>query len=715
MNTTSRVVSNLIFCIQILLLFLIFVEDRISLPPVLQLAGRMHPLILHIPIGVVIFLIVLILFAPKAESAHSDTVIQIGLLLTSGSASVAALFGFFLSLQGEYGGDTLEQHKISGVILSWLCYILLLLYNSRVKRIWFLSLGAVSACALLLAGHTGSILTHGENFLFGPMSEPAVALTAENASAYHYAVAPILERKCYSCHNESKAKGRLVMTDIDRFKAGGENGRPWVEGDPEQSRMIKAFYLPLEHDEHMPPDGKPQLTIIEIEVLKAWIKSGADFDKKLGDFPDGDTLKVMIADLVSQQPVQETEKVYSFEMASEDVIEKMNTPFVSVSALYLNSPALRAEFYVRKEFDVKSLQQLKEIENQLVSLSLSKMPVTDADLSIVSNFQNLETLNLNFTKVTGEGLHFLNELKSLKSLSLSGTDVSARHLEPILKLPELRQLYAWSTNVNVDQRDSLSKKYPDVSIWLTQFSDQSVLRLSKPMLVNEGVIQQGEDIVFRHPMPGVTIRYTTDGSIPDSLNSAVYDDPFRFTKTTVVKAKGCKDGWFCSDMMEAICYVRGKTPDELVLINSPDPQYPGEGVQSLTDGRKGVADVLKEPSWLGYRKAPFAVGVTFRGKAPELNEIVLSYARNVGGYSLPPKEIEIWAGEDEKTVKLIKKFTPEQPKENGPLKVDLLSIPIPKSSYNYYKVVAAQVPQLPQWHNGKGERSWVFIDEIFFY
>ena len=92
------------------------------------------------------------------------------------------------------------------------------------------------------------------------------------------------------------------MTSEDQFRAGGENGKPWVEGKPMESRMIKAFYLPINHDEHMPPDGKPQLTKIEVETLKAWIRSGADFEKKLNQFPDGDSLKFVVASLVADQP-----------------------------------------------------------------------------------------------------------------------------------------------------------------------------------------------------------------------------------------------------------------------------------------------------------------------------------------------------------------------------------------------------------------------------
>ncbi|MBA4057923.1 MAG: peptidylprolyl isomerase, partial [Marivirga sp.] len=381
MDKLNRVVLNFIFCIQVLLLFLLFVEDSISLPAWLQVAGRMHPLILHLPIGIMIFLVVLVLVQKEFDRSAARQIIQTGLLLTSLSASLAALFGFFLSLQSDYGADVLMRHKVSGVLLSFLCYAVLLWFNANQRKSVFFGLGVITVFTLVFTGHTGSVLTHGDNFLFAPISEPEVILTAENASVYKYAVEPILERKCFSCHNESKAKGKLVMTSIEKFVAGGENGKPWIEGNPSESRMIKAFYLPLDHDEHMPPDGKPQLTQFEIATLKAWIKSGADFEKKMAELPDGDSLKFMVTSIAASQQAQPEQEVYDFDAASEDVISKLNTPFRTVFPLYQNSPALQADFFVRKSFDVKALEELKTVAEQLVVLNLSKMPVTDKDLS----------------------------------------------------------------------------------------------------------------------------------------------------------------------------------------------------------------------------------------------------------------------------------------------------------------------------------------------
>ena len=62
MERISRIGINIIFCIQVLLIFLLLVEDKVQLPAWLQVAGRMHPIVLHLPIGILIFIVLLTLF-----------------------------------------------------------------------------------------------------------------------------------------------------------------------------------------------------------------------------------------------------------------------------------------------------------------------------------------------------------------------------------------------------------------------------------------------------------------------------------------------------------------------------------------------------------------------------------------------------------------------------------------------------------------------------
>ena len=709
-----RITLNIIFCIQILLLFLLFAADRIDLPAWLQVAGRLHPLVLHLPIGFLIFLAMMFFFRNQIESNSFQQMVGIGLLITSFFASIAALFGFFLSLQDDYGSNILTQHKVTGVVLSWFCYLMVLLQSSNGMKKSLYGLGGVTLVLLVVVGHTGAVLTHGQNFVFAPISAKE-ALTADNASVYEFAVQPILDQKCFSCHNESKAKGGLVMTSIDKFKEGGKNGKAFVEGNPRESRMIKAFHLPLSHDEHMPPDGKPQLTPIEISTIEAWISSGADFEKKLNQFADGDSLKFIVASFSAAKTETSTvQKNYSFDAASPDVVEELNTPFRSVFPLYRESPALQADFFLKESFDPKFLSELKKVADQMVILNLSKMPVTNGDLDVIGSFTNLEILNLNFTAIDGKGLASLTRLQNLRSLSVAGTPVTAADLEPVLSLPRLSHLYAWNTRLKDSEIETLSKKYPNVEISGNLFTDNEILRLDKPRVENDGVIGQGELIALKHSMPDVEIRISRDGSEPDSTKSELYEKAFSLDKSIVLKARACKDGWFCSDVLTQSCFVEGIDPAEVELLGAADKQYPGSGAAGLHDNQKGFADILKEPSWLGYREAPFSALFDF-GNPMGIKSVVISHARNIGGFVFPPQEVQVWGGNTRTDMELITDVKPVQPTGYVSTGVVPLSISVPTVSYRYYKLVAKPVAKLPSWHNSKGEKGWFFVDEVFFY
>ena len=154
-------------------------------------------------------------------------------------------------------------------------------------------------------------------------------------------------------------------------------------------------------------------------------------------------------------------------------------------------------------------------------------------------------------------------------------------------------------------------------------------------------------------MPGVTIRISKDSSDPDSVKAEVYKEPFAINESMVLKARACKDGWYCSDILEVTCFVEGIAPAHVELLSPADKQYPGKGAPGLTDLQKGFADIFKEPSWLGYRSEPFSAAFDFETRM-SLKEIVISYGKNIGGFIFPPDEVEIWAGDDKKNLKLTK-------------------------------------------------------------
>ena len=112
---------NITFALNCLLLFLLLFENRLSIPVWLQVAGRMHPLILHFPVTLVIlYAVTTLIFAFKKNSKDDSykSTTDILLLLAALSSAVTALAGLFLSREEGYDAEALLWHKWSGVAVA---------------------------------------------------------------------------------------------------------------------------------------------------------------------------------------------------------------------------------------------------------------------------------------------------------------------------------------------------------------------------------------------------------------------------------------------------------------------------------------------------------------------------------------------------------------------------------------------------------------------
>src|SRR5690606_36504476 len=149
----------------------------------------------------------------------------------------------------------------------------------------------VSLILLVCVGHFGATLTHGDNFVLAPLNNgDSGALDVQNAVLFEDAILPILETKCMGCHNGNKPKGGLVLADTASSLAGGKNGKLYDAGAPLASLFVERLLLDVSHKHRMPPKGKPQLTDGELELLQAWVVSGAKFNVPLSALAESDSL-----------------------------------------------------------------------------------------------------------------------------------------------------------------------------------------------------------------------------------------------------------------------------------------------------------------------------------------------------------------------------------------------------------------------------------------
>jgi uncharacterized membrane protein len=263
-----------------------------------QFLGRLHPMIVHFPIGILFIAFVLELFTLRKKNQDLRSAINLLLILGTASAIAAIIFGLFLKAQDQYSGSTLAIHQWTGIATALLALATVSLHRAMMRsnkthllKIYRTVL-VFTVISLTVAGHYGASLTHGSDFLSSVLpwnnglgnsdfdiaqfnDQGAVAVLQPNQVAdLNLEVRSIFAHNCYKCHSSEKIKGELRLDKKVFVMKGGESGPILTPGHPEESEMIRRLELPRDDEESMPPKGKT-LSSKEIATLKFWIEMGA--------------------------------------------------------------------------------------------------------------------------------------------------------------------------------------------------------------------------------------------------------------------------------------------------------------------------------------------------------------------------------------------------------------------------------------------------------
>lgn len=104
----------------------------------------------------------------------------------------------------------------------------------------------------------------------------AIALGADD-HLFRERVAPVLEKRCISCHSETSTKGGLNLTTaVGAFKGGG-SGPAVVPGKPEESVLLDMIEG---EPPEMPKKGAP-LSREEVASVRTWVEQGAHWPNGL--------------------------------------------------------------------------------------------------------------------------------------------------------------------------------------------------------------------------------------------------------------------------------------------------------------------------------------------------------------------------------------------------------------------------------------------------
>ncbi len=93
---------------------------------------------------------------------------------------------------------------------------------------------------------------------------------ADEPLVFETTIQPLLAAKCGKCHSDKVRKGDLDLSKMSGLRRGGESGEAAIAETLDDSLL----WIMVE-DGDMPPEGEPQLTARELELMRKWIDGGA--------------------------------------------------------------------------------------------------------------------------------------------------------------------------------------------------------------------------------------------------------------------------------------------------------------------------------------------------------------------------------------------------------------------------------------------------------
>jgi hypothetical protein len=447
-----------VICADILLIALpfFFRLDGHTHADWLQFLGRFHPVLLHLPIGLIVLLPALEIAGAKRPALReaADWVVRAALAL----ALPTLALGYMLAYGAGDTGTTVTRHMWGAIALCiglMLCLLARPEWAAGEHKWTYPTLLTATLLTLIWTSHQGSSITHGNDYLTRYVPSHLRALFPSRGlqgvspdSFYASHIHPIFEDKCVVCHGAGTVKGGLRLDSYDNLMRGGKDGAVIVPGKPEASLLLARATLPPGDAHFMPAEGRTPLTSDEVAWIRAWIHSGAtlmatnipgihleEARYEPAPRPVGDYSRLMPEILSTQQGV--------------------GAKLVPVSANPSDGLILRTAD-VASSFGDAQLAGFQKFAPYIVEAELARTAITDSSLDTLQKFTQLRVLHLEGTSITGDRLAKLSSLGQLTYLNLSETKVNAQSVAPFRNMPHLRHLYLFNTPAQPDETTTRS-------------------------------------------------------------------------------------------------------------------------------------------------------------------------------------------------------------------------------------------------------------------
>lgn len=219
---------------------------------------------------------------------------------------------------------------------------------------------------------------------------------------------------------------------------------------------------------------------------------------------------------------------------------------------------------------------------------------------------------------------------------------------------------------------------------------------------------------IKFAQPGTQIHYTLNNESP-TVQSAIYTKPIHINQSFImVKALVSGDGFLSSEIVSAT-FIKDGFGIKSVQQSSANAKFSGSGANTLIDNKGGATD-LHAPTWLGYQQDSVVIEMELQ-KKQSLSKVLINCLQNQGSWIFLPKQILVYYFDEGNQLYQVlgEQLYVANEKVEGASCQQMVVPAVKKVTTKNIKIILKGIKELPEWHVGKGQKAWVFIDEIKVY
>jgi hypothetical protein len=487
--------------------------------------GRFHVLFVHLPLGILTLAVALESLVRFRRFKWLEPVVAPVWIAGAVSALATVALGFMHATEESFEDiPAVETHQWAGVTLAAVACLTAILrtrmhavadwprwagpgtvaqlykavqpafapgaaLDRAYDRLWSVPVAAI-LFLMLLTGHLGGSLTHGDTYLVqyapgpirvlaglpadaGPRPKPADLASAD---IYLDVVQPALERRCLNCHNNLKTSGGLSVATYETLMKGGSKGPAITPGNPSTSDLFRRVNLAPNRSDFMPRNSKTPLDKSEVAAIGWWISQGAPKGATVGSLQLTAEASSAIKALIGAAGDEGEDEDEAAEGLDGGPLPQVAEPDMAAVA-----KAVEEGFIVRKvakgsnlvDVDYVSahpvtsdmINDLARFGPNILRLNLRRAGVTDREVKTIAGFSNLRRLRLEENAITDNSAAHIAGLTNLTYLNLTNTKVTDAGLDQVSTLPKLSRIYVWGTAITSEAVDKVKAACKDLTVY----------------------------------------------------------------------------------------------------------------------------------------------------------------------------------------------------------------------------------------------------------